>query len=113
MDQETVIDHFGRPCQFTEAKNLFSDVLEQAQKKEYRELKGSVGCSLLVLSGRIQNAHSASKSILEISGRLDDEDIEALLAMQSEYQCETANLFHKFCGAVLACVESGAPKEDQ
>ena len=105
--QKTTVDYLGHPCRFTEAKELFCESLSEAKDKEFREIKRNVGKLLLSLSNRLSYSYNASNAVCDLMETIGDaEEPHALMAMISAYEVDTANIFYKFAGLVLAGFES-------
>lgn len=103
MSQQEVKDYLGHPCRFSEAKERFSEPYSEAQAREFRDIRRSVGMFLLELSNRLSHSLNASN---EISSLLDScadaEGPHSLLEMMAAYDLKSANMFFNFAGLVLA-----------
>lgn len=108
MTHESVTDYLGHPCRFTEAKSRFSESYDDAQAKEFREIKRNVGRLLLDLNDRLNHAMNASRAIRGLVASVDDADEPlGLLELLAAYELDTVNIFCDFAGLVLAGFESG------
>ena len=107
MTQEAITDYLGHPCKFTEAKEYFHS-FDDAQNREFRNIKRNVGNLLLVLSARLNHSRDASCAICDLIQSIDDsEQPSALMKMLTAYETGTSNMFYEFAGLVLAGFETG------
>ncbi len=103
MTKQAVTDYLGHPCRFSESKERFADSYSEALGKELREIRRDVGKLLLVLNDRLSHSLNASRQICSLVESVDDaEGPCALLEMLAIYEIDSANLFWKLTGLVLA-----------
>jgi hypothetical protein len=106
MNHESARDYLGHPCKFTEAKDHFSEPFDNAQKREFRDIKRDVGKGLMALQSRMSHALYASHAICDQVQSVDHTDqLHSLLELLAEYELKTCNDFYTFAGSVLAGFE--------
>ena len=107
MTNEIAKDYLGHTCRFTEAKEAFELALKDAQEKEFRVIKRTVGDELLNLNERLHHSFHAARAICaSVQSVNDTEEPHALLAMLTSYESDTLHSFSRLAGLVLAGLEA-------
>lgn len=97
----------GHPCAFTKAKERFAEPASTVRGREFREVERRTGHLLMDLSDRLENGVSATRVMRDLVSSTDDDGkLKALVEMLTDYECETANLFYRLAGHVIAGFES-------
>ena len=108
MASETVLDYLGRPCLIAEAMDKYEEPLNEARKRDARELAREIGGLLKELDDREQqigNAMYLAHKVLP--NNTDNDEVRALLAMAIPYHFESGDKLYRLAGNMLAALERG------